>query len=318
MNVVQKMKLCNFKKFREFEVSFDEKMNIFVGDNEAGKSSLLLALDIVLSGSRSKVESLTLENLFNTNIVAEFLSGTKHFNDLPLLWIELYLSDQSNPDLNGRNNSDNITCDGLRLICEPLEELSKEIQEILRQPGANFPFEYYSIRFVTFADQTYSGYRKFLKHLLLDSSQISNEYATREYIKTVYRKHVADTAEIHRHHNEYRRHKNEFKTSVLDNIVGLSGYKFAIRSDSKTHLENDLTITEENIALENRGKGKQSIIKTEFALQKNRAGTDLNVLLLEEPENHLSHTNMKKLVQTISESNEMQLFVATHSPLISL
>lgn len=39
--------------------------------------------------------------------------------------------------------------------------------------------------------------------------------------------------------------------------------------------------------------------------------------MLEEPENHLSHVNMKKLIQRIKKSENKQLFVATHSNLIS-
>ena len=87
-------------------------------------------------------------------------------------------------------------------------------------------------------------------------------------------------------------------------------------TSSKSGLEADLTITEEEISIENRGKGRQCIIKTEFALQRKNAKNDLDILLLEEPENHLSHTNMKKLVQRISESTSRQLFVATHSAFI--
>jgi len=41
------------------------------------------------------------------------------------------------------------------------------------------------------------------------------------------------------------------------------------------------------------------------------------VLLLEEPENHLSQTNMKKLIQRGSASHGNQIIIATHSSLIS-
>lgn len=40
-------------------------------------------------------------------------------------------------------------------------------------------------------------------------------------------------------------------------------------------------------------------------------------MLLEEPENHLSHINMKKLILKIREAVDKQLFIATHSNLIS-
>jgi predicted ATP-dependent endonuclease of OLD family len=71
------------------------------------------------------------------------------------------------------------------------------------------------------------------------------------------------------------------------------------------------------VPIENKGKGRQCFIKTEFALKQHDEHRKLDVLLLEEPENHLSHTNMKKLVNRIAESQARQIFVATHSSLIS-
>lgn len=77
MSKITKIKLKNFRRFSSFEVSFDEKLNILIGDNEAGKSSILTAIDLVLSGSRNKVETVGLENLFNIHAIEEFFQGDK-------------------------------------------------------------------------------------------------------------------------------------------------------------------------------------------------------------------------------------------------
>lgn len=66
MATIKRLILKNFKRFRNLELEFDPELNILVGGNEAGKSSVLQAIDIVLNASRSKVESLGLETLFNT------------------------------------------------------------------------------------------------------------------------------------------------------------------------------------------------------------------------------------------------------------
>ncbi|PSW66554.1 ATP-dependent endonuclease [Photobacterium kishitanii] len=317
MKTITKIQLRNFKKYKEFSLDFDPELNLLIGDNEAGKSTILTAIELVLSGSKSKVETSGLETLFNTSIVQGFLVSDKKIENLPILIAELHLNEQDNPSLNGKNNIDGVTADGLQLICEPNEELSHEIAQVLAQPEANFPFEYYSIKFITFAGEAYTGYRKFLKYLTLDSSQINNEYATREYIKTVYESHVEQPQRIGLQ-NDYRQQKANFKENNLKPINdSLKNYQFAIRSGTKSNLETDLTITEDDVPLDNKGKGRQCFIKTEFALQQNNQGQDLDVLLLEEPENHLSHTNMKKLVDRISESEAKQIFIATHSSLIS-
>lgn len=315
MKLIEKIKIKNFGRFKDLTVPFTPDMNLLIGDNEAGKSTILTAIDIVLSGSRSKIESIGLDSLFNTEIVDEFLKTEKKYEDLPILYLELYFNNQKNKDLDGKNNSLNEPSHGLYMICEPRDDLSKEISEILAQKEENFPFEYYSINFKTFSGDSYTGYRKFMNHLLLDSSQINNEYATRSYIKTLYHSNINES-EKNKNQNEYRKQKEKFREENLSHLNGrIEDYSFALRTNSKSNLETDLTIKEENIEIENKGKGRQSFIKTDFALQKNE--NELDVILLEEPENHLSHVNMKKLIQRIKKSENKQLFVTTHSNLIS-
>lgn len=91
---IEKIKLKNFKKFKgEHTIDFNEDINVLIGDNEAGKSSILTSLDIVLSGSQIKIDTLGLENLFNADVIKDFLNGNKRFKDLPELYIEVYLND---------------------------------------------------------------------------------------------------------------------------------------------------------------------------------------------------------------------------------
>ena len=47
------------------------------------------------------------------------------------------------------------------------------------------------------------------------------------------------------------------------------------------------------------------------------AGSNVDVILLEEPETHLSHVNLKKLIQKIAKTQAGQIFIATHNSLIS-
>jgi putative ATP-dependent endonuclease of OLD family len=315
MTQILKVQLQNFKRFEKFSVTFHPEINLLIGDNEAGKSSILTAIDIVASGSKNKVETVGLESLFNSDIIGRFLASEKKYADLPKLFVEVYFVDQKELDLNGNNNSEGLVCDGLRMSCEPNDTLGKEIKDILSQEDAIFPFEYYTISFNTFSGESYTGYRKFLKQILIDNSQINNEYATREYVKAMYSSNTKDS-EKHKHKNEYRKVKDSFKGNVLAELNGrLIDYAFGIRNTNKANLETDLMLTEGDINIENKGKGRQCFIKTEFALNKNSKNID--VILLEEPENHLSHINMKKLIGRIRESTGKQLLITTHSNMIS-
>ncbi len=316
MSSLRKIVLINFKRFQRIEIDLDESLTVLIGDNEAGKSSILLALDLVLSGSRSRVENLGLELLLNNKAVADFFSGTMTFATLPTLIVEAYLSEQGDPYWNGRNNSKGILCDGLRLSWEPIVDYSKEITEILSENGQNFPFEYYGITFKTFAGEPYAAFKRPIKHLLLDSSQINSDYANREYTKTVYSASTSPT-ERHKHENLYRQRKAQFlQNDFRDLNDRLSSCEFAVRTGPKAALESDLLITEDKIPIEQKGKGRQCFVKTEFALQHTTKKEALRTLLLEEPENHLSHVNMRRLIGRILDSHCKQVILATHSSLI--
>lgn len=315
MKYITKLKLKNFKRFDSFAVELDDNINILVGDNESGKSSLIEAVSLVLSGSRSKVETTGLENIFYSNAVNDFLASDKKYENLPRLFIELYFNEQHNIELSGKNNSDELVCDGLKLEIIPNDDFSKDIKSILAQSEPVFPFEFYSIKFSTFSGDAYSGYKKYLRHIMVDNSQISSEYAIKEYVKDMYNSY-ADSLEKNKHQNEYRKHKESFKNSALSSLnIKVPDYDFSIRNNSKANLETDLTLTEGSISIENKGKGIQCFIKTKFALSK--VEENLDVVLIEEPENHLSHINMKKLIKEIEGSEKKQIIISTHSNLIS-
>lgn len=277
MKFIEKIKLFNFKRFEAFEYAAREKRNIFVGDNESGKSTILQAIDIVLTGSRTKVENIGLESLFNIDSVNQFLGGEKNLDELPILKIELFINDYGDINLEGINNSDGRICSGLKLVCEPMDEYSTEIHDALGQENALFPYEYYSIIFFTFSGQLYTQNRRFLKHLLIDSSLIGTEHATRHYTKSLYETH---TSLVQRHYKNhaYRQSKAQFRDSILSDLNDIFGdINFDIKNDSKSNLGQDLMITEGGIPVAQMGKGKQCFIKTDFALQKKEGTTPLDL-----------------------------------------
>ena len=49
MNYIKWLHIEGFKKFTSLDVEFNEHMNILVGENEAGKSTILDAIKTVLN-----------------------------------------------------------------------------------------------------------------------------------------------------------------------------------------------------------------------------------------------------------------------------
>lgn len=70
-------------------------------------------------------------------------------------------------------------------------------------------------------------------------------------------------------------------------------------------MENILTIYENDISIENMGKGKENMIKTETALDKDANRSD--IILIEEPESHLSHITILMLLLKMENVKLMSL-----------
>jgi predicted ATP-dependent endonuclease of OLD family len=92
-------------------------------------------------------------------------------------------------------------------------------------------------------------------------------------------------------------------------------YSFGLKTNLASSLENDLMIFEDDVSIDSKGTGKQVFIKTDFALE--RSGANVDAILIEEPENHLSHVNLRKLIDRVAGTQDGQLFITTHNSLIS-
>mgnify|MGYP006357355011 CR=1 FL=1 len=94
---IQKVKISNFKCYKDtFELVLNERLNIIVGNNESGKSTIIDAINLSLSGwfkGRYVFNELT-QYLFNKESVDEYLNSLKNGTPLPLpnIAIELFFS----------------------------------------------------------------------------------------------------------------------------------------------------------------------------------------------------------------------------------
>lgn len=319
---IKKIKLINFKRFENYTIEPNDRINILVGDNEAGKSSILEAIDLVASGDVRRIEAIGLDKLLNTKAVQTFNTGARTFDKLPKLIIELYLElDQPDSFMNGKNNTEKIMCDGVRVICTPNPDYMAEITEALAIHEDYFPYDYYSIRSSTFADDGFSTYkRKRIRTVIIDSTNMKSGYATNDFVHRMYIQYTEDDKKERAHHNSaYRLLRNNFCSEHLkglnERIPTEKNYSFGLKSCNSAELENNLMIYENEISIDSRGMGRQVFVKTDFALE--RAGDNVDVIMIEEPENHLSPVNLRKLIQRVTKTRGGQIFITTHNSLIS-
>lgn len=149
---------------------------------------------------------------------------------------------------------------------------------------------------------------------------MNHNYATNDFVHRMYNQYTEnDIKERAYHKNEYRIMRTNFQKETLNDLNNRistdNSYKFGLKNGSFVDLESELMIFENDVSLDSKGTGRQVFIKTDFALEK--SGENCDVILIEEPENHLSHVNLRKLIQKVDNTINGQLFITTHNSLIS-
>ena len=103
---ISKIIIRNFKCFRsDFSLEFNIGLNVLVGDNESGKSTILEAINLALSGvfqGRFLRNELS-EHVFNRKAVADYIADPKI--SPPGLLIELYFDGEGVDQYKGDGNS---------------------------------------------------------------------------------------------------------------------------------------------------------------------------------------------------------------------
>lgn len=321
MNNIKKMVIKGLKVFKNFEIDFNSGTNIIIGDNESGKSTIIEAIEIILNKKYANYDKYIIEELLNKENKKLF-EDKKEYQFLPRIEIYAIL----NLDTSCKNNFDfygdsglnnNVEEYGIKFTCQFDERFKNELLPIINE--GKIPYEYYEMTWETFKGETYNTLKKPFKYLGIDNSKIDSFNTFNYYNKTLFYNKFDDAQRM--------KFKNSFRTRV-NNLLEEMGvdkiddnHRFGI-DNKKVILENILSVLEEDIQIENRGKGKENLIKTEIALTK--ASNDIEVITIEEPENHLSHTNLRRMLEYIKNSfkdaegnkRDIQLIVTTHNSLI--
>lgn len=93
--------------------------------------------------------------------------------------------------------------------------------------------------------------------------------------------------------------------------------KLSVDLSSKNAWETSLMTYLDDIPFHNIGKGEQCIVKTKLALGHKKS-KEANIILIEEPENHLSHTKLNVLIQSIKDNiGGKQILISTHSSFVA-
>ena len=333
MIYIKSIHIENYKCFENLDIDFNKNINIIVGNNEAGKSTILEAINLCLSGliNNRYLRNELNEYFFNTKVVKDFLKDSN--SPPPKFLIEVYLgSDDSEINktlewLTGSMNSKKISSPGIKLeVC--FDDKYQEEYSIYKQTSErrSFPVEYYKIIWSSFAKEEVSTRSIPLKPNVIDASETKYKNGSDYYISKIISNQLKpeDIVELTQ---AIRGLKEKFKDEaalkkVNDKIaecdrISKKQVSVSVNTTEINAWENLLNTYIDDIPFTQIGQGEKSIIKTNLALSTIKEGID-NVVLIEEPENHLSHTNLNGLLKAIEENNSnRQVIIATHSSFVA-
>jgi putative ATP-dependent endonuclease of the OLD family len=331
---ITRVYINGFKRLNDFDLELDPTLNVIVGDNETGKTSVLEAIRLALSRQyegRSIDYSLD-PYLFNTTKVADFIRTLRNGGDAvpPRILIEVYLCDDPKyPELahlKGSNNEKGEDCPGLSLSIEVDNDYGDALKEYVRDKSNPdlLPVEYYKVTWRSFADNGVNARNIPLNCTMIDTSltrayrgpdryvaQLVSGVLTEEQrrrISLAYKKlrhgfaMESDVAAINKHLKEQGSIATKRNLTVQMDVSSRSTWDSAITA----HLDD--------LPFDCAGKGEQCRVQMRLAIAD---AAESRVLLIEEPENHLSHSKMNMLMEEITQlCGNQQVIVSTHSAFV--
>lgn len=330
---IKELRIENYKIFKTINILFNDNVNIFVGENDSGKTTILEALSMVLTGkiNGGAILSRLTPDWFNNEIRTQYINDVKNSgkSQLPLISIEAYFDglteqDEKIKSYRGANNSRREDHIGVKLEIKFNEEYSETYKQLLNEKKVDdIPIELYKVEFRNFATQDY--------YINATSKKVAYIDATKKDYGVVLNKFVASSINEYLSEEErtnlrlaYRSNRHNFTDSEAvknlnaklqaENHFRDKQITLNLRENDIDGWKSEMSLSLDSIPLDNAGFGTQNMVKTEMFMQQN---VDVDILIIEEPENNLSYTNMSILISRLSENTNKQIFISTHSSFVA-
>lgn len=330
--MLRKVLIKNYRVFENLELELAPGVNILVGDNGAGKSTLLEAINLALTGRlhSSFVGSELSPYLFNWETTQRYVKELRAGNnpEPPGILIEVYLDETpKHAPLKGENNLCREDCPGIRIKILLDEDYREEYGNYVKDPTkvTLVPTEYYRVDWIDFGGNPIRNTKHLPDASLIDASAIRLQNGADYHLQQIISSHL-DPGERVELARLYRTVREDFAGlaaigAINDKLangpkeVSDRTLSLAVDISQRTTWERNLVPHLDELPFQFVGKGEQSSLKIMLALSKKVE--DSHVILVEEPENHLSFPRLNVLMDKITRKcADRQVLVTTHSSFV--
>ena len=213
---VSKIHIENFKIFKNFDLILNKGVNILVGNNEAGKSTIIEAIHLALTGlyNGKYLKNELTQYVFNNETITEYIQSlepNKENKPLPHILIEIYMDGEDLAEFEGDGNSQKAKSSGISLKIVFDEKYQKEYEELIKIGGIKtLPIEYYNVLWSSFArDENITTKTIPIKSALIDSASNKLQNGSDIYISRIV-KDFLESEEIVKVSQAHRQMKDTF------------------------------------------------------------------------------------------------------------
>lgn len=331
---ITRVYIDGFKRLTNFTLELNEKLNVVVGDNETGKTSVLEAITLVLTRQYDgrTIDYVIDPYLFNGTAVAEYFNKRRRGENAhpPRIVIEAYFHDDASDaalaKLKGRNNTKNDDCPGLLLTIAVNSDYVEALSEYAADDSNPkvLPVEFYSVTWRSFTDNGVTLRNLPFRVATIDTSLARTYRGPNNYLAQKVSE-VLSEEQRHQLSLAYKKLRHGF--SQEPNVTAINEHlrqqgnpatrkKLTIEMDvsSRSSWDNAITPHLDDLPFDCAGKGEQCRVQMRLAIA---AAERSQVLLIEEPENHLSHSNLNLLMNDIgNDCADRQVILTTHSAFV--
>jgi putative ATP-dependent endonuclease of the OLD family len=212
--VLRRVLIKNYRVFTDFQLDFSPGVNIIVGDNDAGKSTLLEAINLALT-ARLHGNPIAFElspYLFTQETTQKYVQDLRAGKKPapPEIVIEVYLDNvPAYADFIGTNNLSGEDCPGVRVrIVLDEEAYGEEYQGYIKDPAqVNLvPTEYYKVEWLGFSGNPVKNTKNLPDASLIDASAIKLQNGADYYMQQIIAGHLkpAQRVELSRSYRSLR------------------------------------------------------------------------------------------------------------------